>query len=374
MRVLVNATLAGSKSSGLGHYIISLLSELKEFPIDIAVLATHPELFSGEFETIPVKGPLGPEHGGKSNRLRYIWIQTGLRGSLRRLQPNLLLMPTHEVLLGSPVPQIVVIHDIIPFLFPADHRFLGKYYSFVLPHALRTSAKKIITVSSSTRDDLIKHYRLQEDKVIAILSGPGLDLGFDDLEQETPEHFILYVGRIAPYKNLTGLVEALSILRDSLPHHLVIAGAGSPDNQRFISPLLERAERGGVADRIRFLDYVPSSQLGTLYKKASVLVLPSFYEGFGFPPLEAMRCGTPVAVSRIPALVETVGDAGFFFEPDEPTDIARAIRAVLVDNSLRERLIREGFRRSGDFSWKKTAGKLYEVLLEAAGETLESLR
>jgi glycosyltransferase involved in cell wall biosynthesis len=367
LRVLVNATLAGSRSSGLGHYVLSLLSELRAFPVDIAVLATHPEVFSGEFETIPVKGPLGPEHGGKSNRLRYIWIQTGLRGFMRRFRPDLLLTPTHEVLLGSPVPQVVVIHDIIPFIFPAEHRFLGKYYRFVLPHALRASARKIITVSSSTRDDLIKHYRIHGDRVTAILSGPGLDLGFDDLEQEIPEHFILYVGRIAPYKNLTGLVEALSILMGSFPHHLVIAGAGSPDNQRFTPGLLERAREGGVVERIRFLDYVPDSQLGTLYKRASVLALPSFYEGFGFPPLEAMRCGTPVAVSRIPALVETVGDAGLFFEPGDPVDIARALRTLLADNSLREKLVQKGFRRSGDFSWKKTAGKVYEVLLEATG-------
>lgn len=367
MRVLVNATLAGSRSSGLGHYTFSLLKELRKYPVDITVLATHPELFSDEFETVHVKGPLGPEHGGKSNRLRYIWIQTSLRGILRKHRPDILLTPTHEVLLAPPIPQVVVIHDIIPYLFPADHRFLGKYYRFVLPYALRTSARKIITVSRSTRDDLINHYGLNGNRIVAILSGPGLELGFEDLQQETPDHFILYVGRIAPYKNLVGLVRAVSFLRDSFPHHLVIAGAGSPDNQRFIPEILERARDGGVAERIRFLDYVPSSQLGTLYRRASLLVLPSFYEGFGFPPLEAMRCGTPVAVSRIPALLETVGDTGLFFDPRDPEDMARAIRAILEDDSLRGDLIRKGFQRSADFSWKRTAESVHQVFLEAVG-------
>ncbi len=367
MRILVNATLAGSRSSGLGHYILSLLKELRGFPVDITVLATHPGLFSDEFETLHVKGPFGPEHGGKSNRLRYIWIQTGLRGILRRLRPDILLTPTHEVLLFPLVPQVVVIHDIIPYLFPADHRFLGKYYRFMLPYALRTSARKIITVSSSTRDDLIKHYGLNGGRVVAILSGPGLDPGFDDLQQEIPEHFMLYVGRIAPYKNLTGLVGALSILRDSFPHHLVIAGAGSPDNQRFLPEIFEKARHGGVADRIRLLDYVPDSQMGTLYKKASVLVLPSFYEGFGFPPLEAMRCGTPVAVSRIPALLETVGDAGLFFDPKDPEDMARVISAILEDDSLRQELTQKGFRRAAEFSWQKTAEGVYGLFLEVIG-------
>ncbi len=367
MRVLVNATLAGSKSSGLGHYVLSLLRELREFPVDIIVLATHPELFSGEFETIHVKGPLGPEHGGKSNRLRYMWIQTSLRALLRRLRPEVLLMPTHEVLLCPPVPQVVIIHDIIPFIFQKDHRFLGKYFRFVLPYALKTSAIRIITDSESTRNDLLRYYGIRGSRVVTVHAGPGLNLGFNDLDQEIPEYFVLYVGRIAPYKNLSGLLDALSVLRDSFPLHLVIAGAGSPDNQRFIPELLERARRLGLSERISFMSYVPDSQMGTLYKRASLLVLPSFYEGFGFPPLEAMRCGTPVAVSRIPALVETVGTAGLFFDPADPNDIARAIRMVLTDSSLRENLIREGFRRSSDFSWKKTAERIYGVLQEVAG-------
>ncbi|MGB9589510.1 MAG: glycosyltransferase family 4 protein [Candidatus Hydrothermia bacterium] len=367
MRVLVNATLAGSRSSGLGHYILSLLKELRQFPLDITVLATHPDLFLDDYETIHVKGPLGPEHGSKGNRLRYIWIQTSLRALLAKIRPELLLTPTHEVLFCPMVPQVVVIHDIIPYLFPADHRFLGKYYRFVLPHALRTSARRIITVSSSTRGDLIRHYGLKSDKIVAILSGPGLELGFEDLDQEVPDKFVLYVGRVAPYKNIVGLVRALSLLMDSFPHHLVIAGAGSPDNDRFIPEIVDRAKHCGIDKRIRFLEYVPSSQLGTLYRRADVLVLPSFYEGFGFPPLEAMRCGTPVAVSRIPALVETVGDAGLFFDPADPEDIARAIRSILENDSLRKELAQRGSRRSGDFSWRETAERFHEVFLEATG-------
>jgi len=366
LRVLVNATAVEDQSSGLGHYVISLMRALSDFPLELIAITPNPELLPDGIQA--VKSPSWTR--SHSTRLRstprYIYANTFMRYWLAKFRADVLFSPNHELMLFPPVPQVVVIHDIIPYFAPEEHRFLGTYYQDYLPKLLSYHVKHIVTVSNSTRDDLIKYFQLPPDKITAIHSGPGATLGYKELPQDIPRPYILYVGRLAPYKNLCNLVLAMGLLQDRFPHHIVIAGVAPPGLNGAVSDILKSAASAGITDRVKFLGYVPTEQLGSLYREASLLVLPSLYEGFGFPPLEAMSCGTPVAVSRIPALVETVGDAGVYFEPRSPKDIAGAIERLLSDQKLREEMIKRGKERARSFSWERTAGFMYEVLCNAA--------
>ena len=366
MRVLVNATAVESRSSGLGHYVISLLKALAMFPVETVVVTPNPELLPG---VCSVKSPNWTRSQATRfhSKPRYLYANTCMRYWLMKFHADILFSPNHELMLIPPVPQVVVIHDIIPYFTPEQHRFLGTYYRKFLPGLLSYHVKHIITVSKSTKDDLVEHYRLPAEKITPVLSGPGVTLGYQRLAQDVPRPYILYVGRLAPYKNLCNLVLAMGFLKDRFPHHIVIAGPASLDECGTTRNILETAAMSGLTERLKFLGYVPSEQLGSLYREASLLVLPSLYEGFGFPPLEAMSCGTPVAVSRIPALVETVGDAGLYFDPRSPEDMARAIERVLSDRQLREEMVKRGRERVKSFSWKKTAEGIHKILVDVAG-------
>ncbi|MEO0158295.1 MAG: glycosyltransferase family 1 protein [candidate division WOR-3 bacterium] len=362
MRVFVNATIVDREPYGLGHYALQLIHHLRS-AADLVVATSVPEHFSG-VEVVEVPAWVRSSETRFKGKPRYIYLNTLLRGLIKRLRPQVILSPNHEVMFRPPVPQVVIIHDLIAYFYPDLIPGQGFYYRKVLPGLLRGHARRIITVSESTREDLIKEYGIPGEMVIAVHSGAGVEPGFDEPGFPLPERYILYVGSFLPYKNLRALLEAFGILEHE-DLHLVIAGPTAGKNRKLSRELLAQVLVKGLSERVAFVGYVPSSQLGTLYRNAELLVLPSLYEGFGFPPLEAMSCGTPVAVSRIPALVETVGDAGLYFDPRSPEDMAKAIGRLLSDRQLREEMVMKGKERVKFFSWERTAVRVYEALCEA---------
>ncbi len=362
MRVFVNATIVDREPYGLGHYALQLVNHLRGM-VDMVVATSVPEMFSG-VEVLEVPDWVRSDQTRFKGKPRYLYVNTLLRRLIKKARPQVILSPNHEAIFHPPAPQVVIIHDLIAYFYPDLLPGQGLYYRRILPKLLRGHAERIITVSASTRDDLIREYGIPGENVIAIHSGTGVEMGFEELSFPLPRRYILYVGSFLPYKNIRNLVEAFALLGPT-DLCLLIAGPVTGKNRELSADLLAHILARGLADRVAIVGYVPSSQLGTLYRGAELLVLPSFYEGFGFPPLEAMSCGTPVAVSRIPALVETVGDAGLYFDPRSPEDMARAIERVLSDRQLREEMVRKGNERVKAFSWERTAERVCEVLLGA---------
>ena len=176
---------------------------------------------------------------------------------------------------------------------------------------------------------------------------------------------VLYVGGISPHKNLEGLVHAMAGLETDA--QLVIVGDEKRDSALTCGRELRQAiSRLGLAERVTFTGFMPDDDLVAIYNAASLLVLPSFEEGFGLPVIEAMACGTPVAVSRIGALVELAGDAGLVFDPSDTGDMTSTIDRILQSALLQETMRQRGLERSEHYSWGKAAEQTMSVLMQAA--------
>jgi glycosyltransferase involved in cell wall biosynthesis len=270
-------------------------------------------------------------------------------------------------------PYVVTVHDLIPYTMPET---CGKSYldRFVeqMPQIIE-AADRIITVSEYSKQDIIKFFGVSPDKIR--VTHLAADSGFKLMDKEKAWSFlkdkynytgdyILYLGGFSPRKNVDGLLEAFSRLVRELPGHydLMLLGA-SKDNHY---ELKKKADAMGIGDRTVFAGFVPYEHLPYFYNCASVFVYPSFYEGFGLPPLEAMTCGTPTITSNVTSIPEIVQDAAITIDPNNNDLLTENIYNVLTNMSLRSELIEKGLRRAYNFSWKKTAIetiKVYEELM-----------
>ena len=177
-----------------------------------------------------------------------------------------------------------------------------------------------------------------------------------------PQNFILFLGKLEPRKNITALVEAFNLLKDAGDTenmHLVIVGAKG----WLFKDIFRKVQNSSYKNKIIFKDYICDDDKGFYYSLASVFVYASFFEGFGFPPLEAMACGTPVVASNNSSLPEVVGNAGILVDPYNAVDISNSIRMVLKDGSLRDNLRKRGYERVKTFDWAKCADRTLEIIL-----------
>jgi len=295
---------------------------------------------------------------------------------LRRLYPDLVHIPLNSVPYLMPKPYVVTIHDMSSLLFPAQGDVRGAMHRERYRRGA-VRASRIIAVSHSTRRDIESFLQIPTERIRTIYSAPDPSFTIDPPDTGQDQQilqrysiqppFILYAGTIRPQKNVPRLVEAFAVIRSELENHplfgnlrLVIIG---DELSRY--PAVRRAV---VATRVepfvRFLGFVPLDTLKVFYRAATLFAFPSLYEGFGLAPLEAMACGTPVVASDVPALVEAVGDAAELVTPDNLFDVARGLRAVLLDNARRKELSASGRARAQRFDWNDTARATLDVYQE----------
>jgi glycosyltransferase involved in cell wall biosynthesis len=266
--------------------------------------------------------------------------------------------------------KVITVYDITPILYPETHKisriFMHKY--FFSP--ILKSSDKIISISENTKRDIIKHFKIPEDKIKVIPLAANENFRKLD-ENETSKikskyninfPFILYVGTLEPRKNIPNLLNAFyKIKKQGIAHKLVIAGGKGWKYKE----IFETIEKLNLQNDVIFTGYVPDEDLPGLYNAADLFVYPSLYEGFGLPPLEAMQCGTPVITSNTSSLPEVVGDAGIMVNPHDIGELANKMYEVLTNKDLRKELSKKGIERAKLFSWKKCAEetlKVYESL------------
>jgi glycosyltransferase involved in cell wall biosynthesis len=238
------------------------------------------------------------------------------------------------------------------------------FYSAVRD-ALRDSAL-IFAVSECTKRDILAFYDVPDEKIIVtyqalphVQQWPAEVLAASILEQYSLRQgeYILFVGNIEPKKNVRMLLRAVSMLQTSMPLVVVGRKAWLWEEQISEAPKLF-APQSRYEERVRWLEDIPSWELGSLYANAACFVFPSLYEGFGLPPLEAMRFGCPVISSNVSSLPEICGNAALYVDPHEPTQIAEAIAQLLADQELQAQLITAGYKRVEFFSVENYAKRL----------------
>ena len=365
----INASIIGHSPTGLGLYAINLIRALASVRDDLRVYTSCPAALGVLKADVLAAVPLvRPERGMRGHLMRLIWVQTALRIRARTSGINALLNTVPEAILGSPIPQVTVVHDLLPLFFPAEYPRQQYYFRSLVPRVLKRS-RVIVADSESTRRDLTVSYGIAPEKVRVIYPGYdptvytpcSVDRSSDAREEDS---YLLYVGNLLPHKNLLSLLDALAILRRRLHTRLIIRGDGQPAYARAVR---ERVETLGLHGAVTFEGYTEGVALRHLYARAACLVLPSLREGFGLPVLEAMACGTPVITSSNSSLPEVGGDAAVRIDPHDAVDLADAMYRVLADRDLREDLRERGLKWVRAFSWQRTAEQMSRVLDEVGG-------
>lgn len=264
---------------------------------------------------------------------------------------------------GPHLKLVVTVHDLSPVVSPEFYDLKRRlWHKFLGFNEIFKRADKIFAVSHYTKLDLIRLFGVAETKIKVI--HPGIDhKNFsDDIEPAKlrmarnlyglPGEYILFLNTIEPRKNLNNLIKAFEILNSNAD--LVVAGKPGWKHRK-IFRMIKKSKK---ASKIKYLGYIDEVYKAAVIRLAKVLVYPSFYEGFGFQPLEAMACGVPVIASQLTALPEIVRDGALLVNPYDELSIKMALEALLTNTALRQSLIAKGKNRAADFNWNETAKKV----------------
>ena len=363
----INASIIGESPTGLGLYAIHLIRALAAHRDDLSVYTSSSQALGRLRARILPATPLArPEHGLRGHFMRLIWVQTALRVRARAARIEALLNTVPEAILGSSIPQVTVVHDLLPLFSPAEYPRQQYYFRSLVPRVLKSS-RVVVADSESTRRDIVQSYGITPDKVRVVYPGYDPDT-YSTNRLDRPglgeDAYLLYVGNLLPHKNLLRMLDALAILRRRHPARLIIRGDGRPTHTQ---ALRERVATLGLGDAVSFQGYAADGALRDLYAGAACLVLPSLREGFGLPVLEAMACGTPVITSNSSSLPEVGGDAALCVDPHDAIDLSDTMYRVLTDSHLREDLRERGLKRVRAFSWRRTAEQMSQLLDEVRG-------
>jgi glycosyltransferase involved in cell wall biosynthesis len=293
-----------------------------------------------------------------------LWTHARLSWELlARSRPAVLFVPAHVLPLAHPLPSVVTVHDLGYRHFPGAHPLRQRLYLEWSTRFSARAATHVLADSEATRRDLVRIYGLSPDKITVVYPGYDETLHRVDpapvrAQYGLPEDYFLHVGTLQPRKNLLRLIEA--VVQVPAPVCLVLAGRPG----WLSAPILAQAR--AHADRVRLLDYLPDEALAGLYSGARALVFPSLFEGFGFPVLEAMACGTPVICSNTSSLPEVAGEAALLIDPLDTPALTSAMVQVQADSALRAALAERGLAQVRKFSWARAAREALAVLEEAA--------
>jgi glycosyltransferase involved in cell wall biosynthesis len=367
MPIYIDVSSAVHAKAGIGRYAGNLAR---------ALVARHPECLALFYNRLPDSRPPEGLEGVPARTVQAgykpwrmaVWLGQVAGVGFNRLVPGAQLFHATEHLLPPlrEVPTVLTVHDMIFKLFPEYQKRLNYWYLNATMPIYCRRADAIITVSQSSKHDIVTHYGIDPGRVTVVYEAaahefaPAPPAAMDDVRRRygLPEEYLIHVGTIEPRKNLTRLVEALQRLRDEgLRIPLLIVGSKG----WLYDGLFRRLEELEVRDAVRLSGYVPSADLPVLYSAARLAVMSSLYEGFGLPVLEAMACGTPVISSNSSSLPEFGGEAARYFDPYDVEAMASTIERVWTDDGLRAEMGSLGLVQAAKFSWDRAAEETLRV-------------
>jgi glycosyltransferase involved in cell wall biosynthesis len=368
MKIGIDCRIYSSKFTGIGRctyelvkHLIRINNEL-ENPNQLVLFFNNPEF--NDFLPPPntKKILVNAKHYSFKEQFTFNKI-------IKRENLDLMHFPHFNVPIFYRRPYTVTIHDLTLTLFPG--RKMNRWYhrlayNLTIKNAVK-KAKKVIAVSENTKKDIIKYLHIPEEKIKVIHNGVGQEFTLiqqTELFQPTlkkhqiKKQFLLYTGVWREHKNLHRLVKAFSLLREKyhLDLQLVITGKEDP-----LYPEVKKAvKQFALEDEVIFTGMVDEKELIYLYNAAIIYVFPSLYEGFGLPPLESMKCGTPVAASKVSSIPEVCGDNAVFFDPYDTEQMAEKIAFLYKNIDLQIELVENGLKHANKFSWEDSVKKTIE--------------
>ncbi len=360
MKVAIDIQTTLGKPTGFGFYVSNLVEALKKRTDKDLELELISPNYDRDFST--------PQ--------RFYWDQFTYPKIARAKKVDILHQPCFSAPLSFNKPVVVTIHDIISLLFPETIPFASRmFYSKWMPFSYR-KASKIITISQSTKRDIVRVLGIPESKITVI------PLGFDKKMEERqsknkieevkkkyhlPQNYLLHIGTLEPRKNLDFLIDVFAEViqkDDKNDLHLVITGKKG----WYYEGLFEKVKNLSLEKRVIFTGYIDEEDKAAIYQGARIFTFPSIYEGFGLPPLEAMAAGIPVISSNTSSMPEVIGDAGILISPYDKSAWVKAICDVDSSEKLRSEMIRKNLDQVKKFSWDKTAEKTIEIYTKVFNE------
>ncbi|OJI06361.1 hypothetical protein BK004_04330 [bacterium CG10_46_32] len=380
MRIGIDCRLYGTFHRGIGRYIEQLILQLKNRTDNHQYV-----LFTTAETAAKLSLPLDRFSIVITEVPHYsVREQLVMPGLILREKLAIMHWPHLNVPYWCPVPYIVTIHDLIVYHFPDTRssnlpswkyklKILG--YRFVLARAVK-KAVKIITVSEFTKRDIVRNLTVDADKIMVTYLGVEKMLLGTDIMRNTPQfeqmltekfkitkQYVLYAGSAYPHKNLERLIDAYFLLRGTYNRNWQLVLAGRTDS--FYKKLSEYADTTISDPQYRndiiFTGEVSDTVLDGLYRGAKCFAFPSWYEGFGLPPLEAASRGVPVVCSKVASLPEVMADAAYYCDPEDATSIAHALDVVGGSHALQDELASAGRKRAKLFTWEKTAAQTVDA-------------
>lgn len=358
MRIGIDVQTTLGQKSGFGFFVKNLVENLKKV--------------DPQNEYIPIAPSAETDF---TTPQRLIWDQFSFPKRAIKAKVDILHQPCFSAPIFYKGKVVLTIHDLVSHYFPQNMPIGSRLYFSKWMPLTYNRAQKIIAISENTKKDIVSLLHIPEEKIVVIHSAVGSEfrpindpakISQVKTKYKTGEKFILDVGTLEPRKNLPFLVRAfhLAIQKGEIKHNLVLTGKKG----WYYEGLFDLIKELHLEDRVILPGYVSDEDLPTLYNAADLFCFPSLYEGFGFPPLEALSCGTPVIAADNSSIPEVVGTAGILLAIDNEQIWAENMIKVLTDSSLRAKLSALGLEQAKKFSWEKTARETVKVYQEVASK------
>lgn len=357
MKLVVDVRLINS--SGIGTYIKNVLPRMIDFFREVIVLGDEQELLDFEWSHKVKIINFTPKIYSVIEQIYYPFIIP---------ECNCFWSPHFNIPLLSIKSKIriVTIHDVNHLSNPSYFNFLKRLWAKILYKNAVKKSSQIITVSEFSKSEILKHFEVKNSKINVIHCGVNQDFNVSEIAESDhvilPDFYFLYVGNVKPHKNLMLLLQAYNQLEKSIKdtYKLVILGKKdgfiTKDNKVF-----DFIARHTLEDNIHFTGYIKDKQISSAYKRATMFIFPSLYEGFGLPILEAMSCGVPILSSDKASLPEVGGEAVVYFDPYNHDELKEKIIGLLKDQSLQSQMIKRGNEQVKKFRWELSVQKHLEI-------------
>ncbi|UCE17747.1 MAG: glycosyltransferase family 4 protein [Gemmatimonadota bacterium] len=378
MRILIDTHLSDEKTDGIGRYLNELVRALlridqqNEYVLltNSGIGVTH-QLQSLEAPNL-VKIPVGLR--GLDWRAHFV-----IPRIMNRVRPDVYHHPHFDLPWFHNIPSLITVHGLKYIKHPEFYKcqsgstrvYLKRVYMETMMGLSIRKAQRVIAVSRSVKDDIMSVFKTTHDKVSVVHLGSPLKHNISCTDADISKFYkkygikgkvILFVGAQLPHKNLIRLIEAFDIFQKSIGgmFQLVIAGRSYSS----YSKPLDKVQELALEEKVIFTEHLRDDELKIIYRTAEVFVMPSLYEGFGLPVLEAMNNGVPVIASNLSSLPEIVGEAGILVNPFHTQEIAAALEKIVTDNTTFRELKVKGVERAGNFTWETAAQQTLETYRE----------